>query len=324
MRVRIIKMQGADIELFKFDWDLTWSALFMNAHGHVYARYGARKDDKAEGLMSLRGLARVMEKVLEAHKAGAETKPAKWTPRASESLRGLPDNLRTGRNCMHCHQVWEGLRREKPVTNAEATETYPLPENLGITLDVDLANVVKKVSGAAAKAGVKEGDELVAVNGTPVCSVADASYALHVAKEKEAVALEVMRDGRKQSIKVSPPDDWKRRDISWRGSMWQLRPHPGFGGPPLSADERSKLGVAWGFRINYIVDWGDDRATGVNAMKAGLKKGDIIVSAGGKSDFASELDFQAWFRLTQKGGTEIEFGILRDGKPQKIRMRILP
>jgi len=319
-------MQGIDVELFTFDFDLTWAAFLMNRHGHVYARYGCRKDEHAEGLLSLKGLARVLRKALEAHSADADRKPAAWTPRLAESARSTPDVLKTGRQCMHCHQVFDYERRDRGAAfdKLEATRAYPLPENVGVTLDHDLASVVKQSTGVAAKAGVKAGDEIVALNGTPVWSAADMSHILHEAKEKDALRLEIVRAGAKQEVTLAPDGDWKRRDISWRGSMWPLRPHPGFGGPRLKADELARLGVTFGFRIQYLVDWGEDRATGEHAKKAGFRKGDVVVSCAGKSDFASELEFQAWFRLTRKEGEELEFGIVRDGKPLTLKLKVLP
>lgn len=325
VRVRVVRMQGVDLNLFQFDYDLTWAAFLMNAHGHVYARYGARKDKDAEGLMSLEGFKTVLRKGLEIHRTEKDRKPATWTPKTHESLRSLPANLKSGKNCMHCHQAYDYLWRDDPsFEKKRATELYPLPENLGMTFDAARGNVVASVDpkGPAAQAGIKAKDAVVAINGVRVLSVADASWALHNAPKGDPIKVELARG----EVKVVPAGDWRARDISWRGSMWGLRPSPGFGGRPLKDGDLQAAGLRPGtfaFRVDYLVTWGDEAARGQNAMKAGIKKGDIVVSAGGKSSFASELDFQSWFRLTQKPGTEIEIGVLRVGKVVKIRLPIL-
>ena len=78
---------GVDLNLFEFDYDLTWSAFFMNHHGHIYGRYGTRKEVAAESMMSETGLKVVMQKVLDAHAADPDKKPTakKRAPLAPES-----------------------------------------------------------------------------------------------------------------------------------------------------------------------------------------------------------------------------------------------
>lgn len=329
VRVRVVRMQGVDFNLFQFDFDLTWAAFFMNAHGHVYARYGARKDRNPEGLMSVEGFKAVARKALEIHGTEKDVKPEPAAPKTHESLRSLPANLKSGKNCMHCHQVFDYLRKDDPgFDRRQATEVYPLPDNLGMTFDPALGNVVASVDprGAAAKAGVKAKDAVVAINGVRVLSAGDASWALHNAAKADPIKVQLARGAERREVSVAPPPDWRVRDISWRGSMWPLKPSPGFGGRPLNAADLQKAGLkpgSFAFRIDYLVTWGDEAARGNNAIKAGLRKGDVVVGVGGKRDFASELHFQSWFRLTQRPGTEIEFEVLRGGQVVKVRLPIL-
>jgi hypothetical protein len=324
-------MNGVDIGLFQFDFDLTWACLFMNKNGHTYARYGMRKSEKADEMLSTKGLLVVMKKVLEAHKAGgADKKPAKWVTKTPEQLPGLPPGLKSGKECVHCHQVAQGQRNEQPgLPNRDATKVHPLPENIGLTMDRDNPAMVMSVEprSAAEKAGIKVKDEILSVNGTPTYSAADISHALNgVPKSGGTVKIEVKREGTETEI-VSlglQGTEWRERDISWRGSMWPLRPAPGFGGPKLSDEELKNAGLpagAWAIRVNYIVDWGND-PYGKAAQKAGLQKGDIVTAVAGKSDFPTELAMQAWFRLNVKPGTAIAIDILRRGKAQKLQMHV--
>ncbi|SVB76452.1 uncharacterized protein METZ01_LOCUS229306, partial [marine metagenome] len=38
--LRQVEMKGVDLSQFQFDYDLSWAAMFINADGTVYGRYG--------------------------------------------------------------------------------------------------------------------------------------------------------------------------------------------------------------------------------------------------------------------------------------------
>ena len=42
MRVRLTRIDGEDLNLFEFDYDLTFMVFFLSADQKVYARYGSR------------------------------------------------------------------------------------------------------------------------------------------------------------------------------------------------------------------------------------------------------------------------------------------
>ncbi len=234
--MRVVKMNGMDLNLFQFDYDLTWAGFFMNKHGHIYARYGTRKGKQPEEMMSKAGLMTVMRKVLEVHKTEGDRKPAAaMAPRPPETFKSLPGPIRSGRECLHCHQVWEFMRKDlgnaaKQYYEIEAKEFYPLPENLGIALDADRGNAVASVDpkSAAGKAAIEAGDEIVSMNGTPTYSAADMSWVLHRLAKGGSLKVEVLRGGEKKEIKVAPTGAWRTRDSSWRGSVSYFgRPAPG-------------------------------------------------------------------------------------------------
>ena len=68
---------------------------------------------------------------------------------------------------------------------------------------------------------------------------------------------------------------------------------------------------------------GPNAYTGKNAARAGLRKGDIVVSVAKKRDFKSVSDFHAWFRLTQKPGTKIQVQARRNMKLIPLRLAVL-
>jgi len=44
--VRLVQANGLDLELFQFDYDLTFSIFFMNGDKTIYGRYGTRSSQK--------------------------------------------------------------------------------------------------------------------------------------------------------------------------------------------------------------------------------------------------------------------------------------
>lgn len=288
-------MRGVDLTVFQFDYDLTFAALVMNADGTVYHRFGGRDWTDAQSRLSMKGLVRLLRESLEDHRE-YQKNPKPPETKKKRAMEDLPKYAKL--DCIHCHMVND--------VDRPSIWMYPRPERIDLELEVD-------------EPITKSGERILRANGVRIRSEADLQWVLNT-----AASLEIETD--RGISKIALAKDWQvgtPLDISWRPSMWRLRPMPGFGGPMLKPEDLKKHGVEWGFTITYIVDWGDDAATGRNASKAGLRKGDIVVAAGGKSDFKNELHFQAWFRLTQKAGTKIEFEVLRGGKRLTIVMEIL-
>ena len=153
--MRLVRITGVDLSLFEFDYDLTWFGFFLSADEVVYGRYGGRDAKSDEGRLSLAGLKYAMEKALERHKAGIKSPPARGTPIKAEDLKAAA--TRRGNECIHCHQVNEFRRSDEKAAGTWSRDSlwvYPLPENVGITLEVDRGDVVKAV---AAGLGGREG-----------------------------------------------------------------------------------------------------------------------------------------------------------------------
>jgi len=205
---------------------------FLNAEGKVYARYGGRDGKNADNRQSLDGLKYTMQSVLAMH--GREQKD--FAPRTDESVRvprgGFGGKGGKGGGCMHCHQVKEMLNGELKRTGKWSPEMawrFPLPDNLGLVLEVDRGNVVKQVKdGSPAQAlGLKPGDVGRRLNGVPIHSLGDASYALDRAPKAGTTEIAWQR-GEKDMMKgdLTLPEGWRRSDLSWRPSMTWIWPRP--------------------------------------------------------------------------------------------------
>ncbi|GBD35277.1 hypothetical protein HRbin36_00386 [bacterium HR36] len=218
--VRILQMNGVDIGLFQFDYDLTWAAFFLNAQEHIYSRYGGRDAEDAERRMSLAGLKYTMRLVLAAHRSGEGNAPMQERPILPVE-KAFPVK---GKGCLHCHQVYEGLRKEarrQGTFRVEMLWVYPLPENIGLVLEIDAGNRVQRVlpRSPAEQAGLQAGDILVRIHGVPIRSQADCMYALHLAPQQGELTLQFQRGQQLRKAVLCLPYGWKKSDYSWRPSM---------------------------------------------------------------------------------------------------------
>src|SRR5207302_4047610 len=108
----------------------------------------------------------------------------------------------------------------------EVLYPYPMPNAAGLSLDPkEKAKVRKVVPGSAAqKAGFRMGDEIHALEGQPIISIADVQWVLHNASEPATLNTQVLRGRKKINLTLDLGRDWRRHsDIAWRTTTWDLR-----------------------------------------------------------------------------------------------------
>src|SRR5690348_8869305 len=69
--LRLSHMRGVNINLFKFDYDENWQAIFLDAEGRIYGRYGSVDPDTRESHNCVEGLAHTMDAVVALHQEAA-------------------------------------------------------------------------------------------------------------------------------------------------------------------------------------------------------------------------------------------------------------
>jgi hypothetical protein len=309
-----------NLNLFEFDYDLTFAAFFLDADENVYARYGGRDAVDPDNRQSLAGLAATMRSVLEMHK-GQKKDFAPKAPGGPKTVRDLAPGTRS-RGCMHCHQVKEGINAA--LTRAgqwdrDKVWRYPLPENVGLTLDVDKANVVAsvKADSPASRAGLAAGDVVRRLGAVPIHSFADAQYALDLAPKVGAVEVVWQRGKEQKTAGLKLPDGWRKTDLSWRPSMRHLIPSARLYGTDLTAPEKVALGLpAKGLAFRH--------KEGVHrqAKAAGVLAGDIILGLDGK---ALEMDQDRFMSHVERNyliGDRVTVDLIRDGKRQSVPMTL--
>ncbi len=320
--VRLIQMKGVDLDIFQFDYDMSWAAVFMNADGTVYGRYGTRAPHNPMAYNSMASLKRAMRGALELHREypasrdalqGKQGKPGRW--RRPEDIPPLQDRRNkptTPETCIHCHMVYDAMRNtayDEGSFDLKSIWVYPLPDNVGMVIDVDAGTQIWKVmpGSFADRAGLKAGDELISLDGQPLLSQADIQWVLHHAPAKARIPVVAVRNGHTVEAVLALHGAWKRSDISWRSSMYSLRPKEGFWAPEISEDRKRELGVALdelALRVKWIPDWS-------TAHEAGLKEGDVILEVDGSRDRLIPRQLAAYVRLEHQVGDQLKLTVLR-------------
>jgi hypothetical protein len=331
--VRVIKTNGLDLDLFQYDYDMSWNAMFLNAADMaIYGRYGTRYSSGAgsDGNLSVDAFQKAAERALALHQnypavkaslAAKIGKPVEW--KVPEQTPGLTDRQGvavTKQNCIHCHMIKDfGLRAkwQQGRLTEEDLFVYPAPPRIGLTLDIPDGLIVKTVeSGSpAADAGVKVGDVLVNAGGQPLISTADLVWVLHIAPNETSLPVTVSRNGANIDLKLTLSGDWKRGDIAWRGSSWYglrqgLKTEPM---PPPAKATRGLAADAMALEVKGMF--------GKNApliQKAGLKVGDVIVAVDGQSGVMSESEFLVNLRTKHGPKDAIKLTILRGSERQEL------
>lgn len=320
--LRITNMRGVNLNVFDFDYDLTWAGFFMNGHEKIYGRYGGRTASSPDAYSTLGGLKHALRAALDAHRA----EPKETSNRESLPIRTVEEYPAAKRfepkACIHCHQVYDFRREALKAAGKwelDAVWVYPMPENLGLTLDRERGDRVQSIkeSSRAARAGLRSGDVLKHVNGQRVASFADVQYALHRAEENGKLRFVVQRGEKEISADVSLSPGWRVTDIGWRASMWGLEPSPYVHGRDLSPREKKELGLpekGMAFRQGDYVPG--------PAKRAGIKQDDIIFGVDDMKLELTMLQFNVYVRLNYKVGDRITFNVLRDGKRHDIPMTL--
>jgi hypothetical protein len=331
--VRIIQTNGLDQKLFQYDYDQSVAFMFLNADGTVYGRYGTRNGakERSEDFLSMASFRKSMERALELHKGYPANKesltgkqggtPAYSVPEQIPGLTDKPHVATSRQTCIHCHMVKEAIIREK--WNEKKLQpidlfTYPLPNNIGITMDIDDGLRIKSVAAEspAGTAGLAAGDELVSLNGQALISIADIQWVLNAVPDETKLAAKILRDGKTAEHAISLSGDWRRADIGWRKSMGGLR--YGLFLEPLSPDNKVKRGIAPGDLALNVRFLYAPRAGGL--AKGGLKNGDVIVAVEGKTAAMSESQFFINLRLTHGPGDSFKATILRGSERQELTL----
>jgi hypothetical protein len=343
--LRQVEMKGVDLSQFQFDYDLNWAAMFINADGTVYGRYGTQSADGPDAYNSVASLQKAMGRVLELHADYEKVKTSLAAKRGADKPYRTPLDMpgmenreklagATARNnCVHCHMIHDAEQNQWSKAGEMSRERlyrWPLPDNVGMHIDPVDGRRVQRVepAGPAARAGIEAGDEITHVNGQPVVSIADLQWVLHNTPNADGARVEVTaaRGGRSATHTLTLAKGWRKTDFLWRGSRWSLKPQPGFWAPAMTDVELTKLGdaVPEGAKPLRVQFLNTAKPEGRAARDAGLRQGDVIVGYEGKPiAFATPQDFQMDVRLNRRAGETMKLTVLRGGKRMDVAVPLV-
>jgi hypothetical protein len=165
---------------------------------------------------------------------------------------------------------------------------------LGVTVGsgVVVAEVLR--GSPAAEAGLKKGDVIEDVNGTPIVSAAHLRDAVHQAGEGAQVTIRVIRAGEPEEIKAKAGKPGDNKD---------------------GGEGRNQLGVVVGPGVVVAEILPDTPAS-----KAGLERGDVIDDVNGTPVLSGEQLRDVVQGLP--GGSEAVLRVTRVGKAKEVRAKL--
>jgi len=332
--VRLIQTNNIDLSLFQYDYDMSWSSMFLTPDLAVLGRYGTRAGSQANSdtYLSTAGFAKAAERALELMKgypgnnselaAKRGQQPEYTSANKIPGLTGKPAVAAMRQECVHCHMLKEFALRAKWEAGKLTKDdlyVYPLPQSIGLTIDKDDGLLVKSVSAGspAEKAGIMAGDSLATIGTQPLISMADIQWALNSAPSDGTLQVKISRGGQSLVKSLALAGEWKRSDIAWRASSWYGLRH-GLKLDPLPAAEKAGRRIDEGKLALVVKNIYAPQGKPNIVQQAGLKQNDVIVAVDGTTDAMNESDFFVNLRLNRGPKDSVKFTILRGSERQEL------
>jgi len=316
--VRITRMDHVDIGLFDYDRNNTLYFFLMNADERIYMRYGGRDAASPDTYLNLGSLELALKQGLELHRRNQQAEPTpaeRPPPLFPRDIPLLVERTFAQHRCVECHLIgdFQNMHRERDGTLDKLTHMYRSPDikTLGIHLDMPQGLVVKEVRGVVQAAGMKPGDRMAALNGTPVWTFGDLQYRYDkVPRNAEQLRLTVERNGEPVELPpVALPVRWWWTDLRFRQSS--VDPRLYFEDRPLEESQKRAHGLApdgLASQVKFVSGF-------AQAVKShDLRVGDIIFAVDGVERDQLAHTAELFIKLRRAAGDSVTLGVIRDGK----------
>jgi hypothetical protein len=321
---RLTRMDDIDIGLLDRDWNNTLYYFVMNADEQIYMRYGGRDSQAPDTYLSLSSLELALEKGLQLHRQYQEGKMKKTERPPSLFPRQIPllvERTIKRSACVECHLIgdYQNIHRELDGKLDKLAHMYRSPDikTLGIHLDVPKGLVVKEVRDAVEAAGMKPGDRIAELNGTPVWTFGDLQYHYDkVDRTAERLRITVERDGKPIDLWVTLPQRWWWTDLTFR--QWTVEPRLYFDCRPLTEAEKLQRGFERdGFasevtRVDMFAEMTKSHQ---------LRVGDIIFGVDGVEQDKVANTAELFLKLRRTAGDTVSLDVLRDGTRKQLQLK---
>jgi len=322
--VRITRMDNVDIGLFDYDRNNAIYFFILNADEQIYMRYGGRDSQSPDTYLDLSSIELAAKQGLELHRQyqqGALPKAERPKPMFPREIPLLVERTFARNQCVECHLIgdFQNIQRERDGTLDKMMHLYRSPDikTVGIFLDVPKGLIVKEARGAAAAAGMKPGDRIAKLNGTPVWTLGDLQYYYDkVNRTAERVYIAVDRNGQPVDVTVALPQRWWWTDLRFRQSS--IEPRLYFEDRPLSETDKRKHGLkpdGFASEVKFVAEF-------AKLMKTHeLRVGDIVFGVDGVETDPAANSAELFMKLRKTAGDSVTLDVLRDGKRMKMPLK---
>jgi serine protease Do len=185
--------------------------------------------------------------------------------------------------------------------------------------------------GPSARGGLTQGDVIVSINGVAIKTSTELTREVAKAKPGDALRLDVIREGKHRTVEIrsgirpSEKDLASNDNTQGRGGeaapATPATPHPSVLGMALGPlDEPTRRGLNAPPELKGVVIEKIEQTS--DAGQKGLRRGDIIVQAGGRpvtgvADVAAAVD-----SAKKAGRTGVVFGIFRQGRTTFLALKV--
>lgn len=335
--VRLINANSIDLAQFQFDYDLSFSTLVFHPDGQLIARYGSWQHQLDDSETSTKSFVVTLNKAKDfftewdkykdrlGPKQGGPTPfklPIEIPGLSGKYGRELNWDGNVVQSCVHCHQIGDAYRawyrKRGEVIPQELIYPMPDPKAIGLTMNQDVGTKVRGVQAEsiAMLAGFEKQDDILAIDGAPIASLADIAWALHRSLDPSKSIWTVKRGGATVELQVELTKGWRSKsDIASRVGTWQMRAmaQGGMVLKSLDGSKRAEQGLDSkdiGLLVHGLGEYGEHAA----AKNAGFRKGDVILSIEGIQAPVDESRLIGQLLADHPKPTKLKAVVLREKK----------